>query len=141
MLGMTPAELRERTRLFAIAIVKLCRQVPSDWITRVLGTQLLRSGTSVAANYRAACRGRSDKEFCAKIGVVAEEADESLLWLEFLGVAWPSVVSADHKSLVQEADELTAIFTASHATARANLKNKRAKRKSRNHPITQSPDQ
>src|SRR5262245_38416114 len=111
---MTPKELRERTRLFAIRIVRLCRSLPNEWVAKTLGGQLLRAGTAVAANYRAACRGRSDKEFCAKIGVVAEEADESLLWLDLLTIGAPSVICDEHKSLVKEAYELTAIFTKSY---------------------------
>ena len=99
---------------------------------RGLGKQLLRSGTAVAANYRASCRGRSPKEFCAKIGVVAEEADESLLWLELLVVASPGVAGGEHTRLMKEADELTAIFTASYKTAKENLKKK--KRECRKRP-------
>jgi len=75
----------------AIDIVRSCRRLPLDWRVRVLGGQLLRSGTSVAANYRASRRSRPDKEFCARIGVVAEEADETLLWLELLVVVAPEV--------------------------------------------------
>jgi four helix bundle protein len=102
------------------------------------GGQLLRSGTSVAANYRAACRGRSDKEFCAKIGLVAEESDESLLWLDLLAGDSPGGRGRNYELLRQEADELTAIFSASYKTARANLKKQKcdkqsANRKSRNH--------
>jgi four helix bundle protein len=86
----------------------------------------------VAANYRAACRGRSDKEFCAKIGLVAEESDESLLWLELLAIGSPAIRGKNYQSLLQEADELTAIFTASYKTAKANLKKKKGeKRKSK----------
>jgi four helix bundle protein len=126
---MTPQQLRDRSRSYAKSIVHLCLQIPQeDWVARVLGTQLLRSGTSVAANYRAACRGRSDREFCAKIGVVAEEADESLLWLELLAVARPALQRGQHSRLLGEADELTAIFTASYATAKANLKKRKAAR-------------
>lgn len=122
---MNAQELRHRTKKFAIEVVRLCRRLPSEWEVRELGKQLIRSGTAVAANYRASCRGRSPKEFCAKIGVVAEEADESLLWLELLVVASPGVAGAEHAQLVKEADELTAIFTASYKTAKENLKKKR----------------
>jgi four helix bundle protein len=124
---MNAQQLRDRSKRFAIDIVRLCRALPGDWVTRTLGGQLLRSGTSVAANYRAACRGRSGKEFCAKIGLVAEESDESLLWLELLEVETPSVRGKNYEVLLREADELTAIFSASYKTARANLKKAKAR--------------
>jgi four helix bundle protein len=135
---MNAQQLRDRSKKFAVGIVRLCRSLPADWIARTLGGQLLRSGTAVAANYRAACRGRSGKEFCAKLGVVAEESDESLLWLELLAVGVPSVCGKNHGALLQEADELTAIFSSSYKTARANLKKqkrdkRRAAPKSPNH--------
>ena len=91
--------------------------MPSEWDVREIGKQLLRSGTSVAANYRACGRARSDKEFCSKLGVVVEEADESQLWLELLPEVHPSLERPLHKALLAEAGELTAIFTASHRTA------------------------
>ena len=77
-------ELKKRTKQFAIRIVKLFRSLPRCEEARVIGKQMLRSGTSVAANYRAVCRSRSKAEFIAKIGVVVEEADETVLWLELL---------------------------------------------------------
>jgi len=80
----TPQELRDRTKKFAIRIVRLFQALPKSTEAQVMGKQLLRSGTSVAANYRAVCRARSKAEFIARIGVVAEEADESALWLELL---------------------------------------------------------
>jgi four helix bundle protein len=122
---MNAQELRNRTKKFAIEVVRFCRRLPSEWEVRELGKQLIRSGTAVAANYRASCRGRSPKEFCAKIGVVAEEADESLLWLELLIVASPGVAGVEHTGLLKEADELTAIFTSSYKTAKENLKKNR----------------
>ena len=126
---MTSDELRARSRQFAIAIVRLCRSLPADWIVRTVGGQLLRSGTSVAANYRACGRARSDREFCSKIGLVAEESDESLLWLELLPHAAPSTQSNELEQLTNEANELTAIFTASHATAKRNLRKKKEQRR------------
>ena len=83
----------------------------------MLGRQLLRSGTTVAANYRAACRGRSKAEFTAKIGIVAEEADETVLWLELMAESG-ILPEAKLKELLREARELTAIFTASQNTVR-----------------------
>ena len=136
---MNPAQLRERSKRFAIGIVRLCRALPGEWVARTLGGQLLRSGTAVAANYRAACRGRSGKEFCAKIGVVAEESDESLLWLELLAVESPGVQGKEYDALLREADELTAIFSASYKTARQNLKQEKQQKK-RSRQITRSPN-
>ena len=77
-------ELRERTKKFAIRIVRLLKALPKATEAQVIGKQLLRSGTSVGANYRAVCRARSKAEFMARLGVVAEEADESVFWLEIL---------------------------------------------------------
>jgi len=76
--------LKKRTKVFALEIIKLYQSLPKTGEAKVIGNQLLRSGTSIAANYRAACRGRSDKEFFAKICIVIEEADETLFWLELL---------------------------------------------------------
>jgi len=112
-------ELPDRTKKFAIRIVRLFRALPKSVEAQVMGKQLLRSGTSVAANYRAACRARSKAEFVAKIGIVAEEADESVLWIEMLEET--NVLS--HERLVEiakEAKELTAIFSASQKTAKDN---------------------
>jgi four helix bundle protein len=105
--------------------------MPSEWDVREIGKQLLRSGTSVAANYRACGRARSDKEFCSKLGVVVEEADESQLWLELLPEVHPSLERPLHKALLAEAGELTAIFTASHRTARLNLQKKKVDKRKR----------
>src|ERR1700726_2046494 len=81
---LVPEELRDGTKAFAIRIVKLYRLLPRTADSQVVGRQLLRCGTSVAANYRAACRGRSRAEWIAKIGLVVEEADEKVFWLEML---------------------------------------------------------
>jgi four helix bundle protein len=109
--------LKPRTKEFAVRIIRLFRALPSRPDAQVLGRQLLRSGTSVAANYRAACRGRSKAEFAAKIGIVAEEADETVLWLELMAESG-ILPEAKLKELLQEARELTAIFTASQNTVR-----------------------
>jgi four helix bundle protein len=114
---MGPEELRGRTKAFAVRIVKLYRSLPYRADAQVLGKQLLRCGTSVAANYRAACRGRSKAEWIAKIGLVVEEADESVFWLEMLADC--GIVSeVKLKDLLEEAHELSALFTASQRTAR-----------------------
>ena len=112
-----PEQLRERTKKFALRIINLFRALPRSTVARIMGTQLLRSGTSVAANYRAVCRALSKAEFVAKIGVVVEEADETVFWLEML-VESGIVRAARMDSLLKEANELLAIFAASQRTAR-----------------------
>ena len=79
---MDKLELKQRTKKFAIRIVRLVQSLPKTNIANVIGNQLLRAGTAVGANYRAACRARSKIEFIAKLGIVVEEADESCFWLE-----------------------------------------------------------
>src|ERR1051326_846692 len=115
----SPEEIRDRTKKFAIRIVWLFRALPKTTEAQVMGKQLLRCGTSVAANYRAVCRARSTAEFVARIGIVAEEADESVLWLELL--ADTETISVEKlRDITQEAKELTAIFSASQKTAKGN---------------------
>jgi four helix bundle protein len=77
-------QLQDRTQTFAVRIIKAFARLPKDEATRILGRQFLRSGTSLAANYRAACRSRSASDFISKISIVAEEADETLFWFELL---------------------------------------------------------
>ena len=112
-------KLKARTKKFAIRIVKLFRLLPKTEEARVIGKQVLRSGTSVAANYRAACRSRSKAEFIAKIGVVVEEADETVFWLELL-VDTDIVQQSRMDDLLVEANELLAIFAASQRTVKKN---------------------
>jgi four helix bundle protein len=111
-------ELKERSKQFVIRVIRLFRALPKTDVARVLGRQLLRSGTAVAANYRAVCRARSKAEFIARIGVVVEEIDESVLWLELL-VETDIVPLARMESLLAEANALLAIFVASQHTARS----------------------
>jgi four helix bundle protein len=113
------AELQERTKSFALRVLTLIDRLPNTIGGRVLANQLARSATSVGANYRAACRARSRAEFASKLGIVAEEADESLYWLELIrdGSFVPQKPIA---SLVSEADKLTAIFTAGRRTSSRN---------------------
>ncbi len=111
-------ELRDRTKAFAVRIVKLYRSLARTVDAQVLGKQVIRCGTSVAANYRAACRSRSRAEWIAKIGMVVEEADETVFWLEML-VDCGIVKGERLNNLLEEARELSAIFTASQHTARA----------------------
>jgi len=114
---MNPTELKQRTKTFALRIIKLTRTIPkSDDAGRIIAKQIIRSGTSVAANYRATCRARSKAEFVAKIGTVEEEADESALWLELL-VESGIVSERKLAALLQEANDLTAIMAASRKTA------------------------
>ncbi|HEY2434426.1 MAG TPA: four helix bundle protein [Vicinamibacterales bacterium] len=122
-------------RSFAKAIIHLNHGLRSDWDVREIAKQLLRAGTSVAANYRAVGRARSDKEFCAKLGLVVEESDESQLWLELLPEADPSIAGTMHKELLAEAGELTAIFTASHSSAKRNLANRKSDGNKRRAPM------
>ena len=111
-----PEDLRGRTKRFALRIIKLFRALPRSEEARILGKQVLRSGTSVAANYRALCRARSKAEFVAKMGVVIEEADETVFWLELL-VESGIFPRPKLEDLITEANELTAIFVASRKTA------------------------
>jgi four helix bundle protein len=112
-------ELRHRTKQFAIRIMSLCDALPQRRSANVIGNQLLRSGTSIGANYRSAQRGRSKAEFIAKLGIVVEEADETQYWLELLHDA--SILPASRlEPIMREAAELTAIFTASKETARSH---------------------
>jgi four helix bundle protein len=110
-------ELKKRSKQFAIRIVKLFRSLPRTEEARIMGRQVLRASTSVAANYRAVCRARSKAEFIAKIGVVVEEADETVFWLELL-VDTEIVRETRMRKLMNEANELLAIFAASQRTAR-----------------------
>ena len=110
--------LRERTKQFALRVLKMCSSLPRTDAGRTIGRQLLRSGTSVAANYRAVGRARSQAEFVAKMGVVIEEADESVFWLELL--ADSGIIPKPRlDELTVEANELVAIFVASQKTAKA----------------------
>ena len=110
-------ELRARTKRFALRIIKLFQSLPRSPDAQILGKQLLRSGTSVGANYRAAGRARSAAEFSAKIGIVLEEADETVFWLECL-IQAGIVKQVLLEELLKEANELVAIFAASYRTAR-----------------------
>jgi len=111
------AELKQRTKQFAIRIVNLFRALPRSPDAQTLGKQVLRSGTSVAANYRAVCRARSRAEFIAKLGIVVEEADETVFWLELLGET--GIIRQQRtKDLLAEANELVAIFGESLRTSK-----------------------
>ena len=112
--------LKNRTKLFALRIIRVIRSLPPGLESRIVGHQLLRAGTSVAANYRAVCRARSRREFLSKLSVVIEEADESSFWLELLVEA--GLLSENKlKDLQSEANQLVAIFNASRTTAKKGL--------------------
>jgi four helix bundle protein len=113
----TQNQLQERTKAFALAVIRFVNTLPRNETNRVIGRQLLRSATSVGANYRAACRGRSAAEFRAKLGICEEEADESCYWRELLIAAGIENVT-DAESLLKEANEITAMVVASINTSR-----------------------
>ena len=113
---MTEHELLDRTKQFALRVIKVVGALPRTIEGRAIANQLMRSGTSVAANYRAACRARSKPEFISKLGTVEEEADESAFWLELLidaGLMSESKI----RSLLNEASEIIAIMASSKKTA------------------------
>jgi four helix bundle protein len=112
---MNSDELKERTKKFAIQIIKLVDGLKQSTSTLVLSKQIIRSATSIGANYRAACGARSKAEFIAKLQIAREESDETLYWLEIL----QETISHDElKFLIKECDELTAILTAALKTSR-----------------------
>jgi four helix bundle protein len=118
---MTTDELKARTKQFALRIIKLVAAMPKNIEGRALANQLVRCGTSVAANYRSACRARSRVEFVAKLGVVLEEADETQLWLELI-IEAKLIPVKRVQPLLDEASELVAIFVTSRKSASSNLK-------------------
>jgi four helix bundle protein len=111
--------MKARTKNYAKRIVKLCEALPDKWVARTLGKQLLRSGTSVGANYRAVCRAKSTADFLNKLRIVEKECDESLFWMELL-VECSLIKSARLNSLMQEANELLSIVVASAKTTRTS---------------------
>ena len=115
---MDPTELKNRTKKFALRIMKLIDSLPNTRAGNAIANQLIRSGTSVGANYRATCRARSKAEFIAKIGVVEEEADESGFWMELI-IEGGLLPSKNLEALLAEANELTAIMAASRKSASA----------------------
>lgn len=121
------SDLKQRTKQFALDVIKFCARLPQTHEFRILTGQFMRAGTSVGANYRAACRGKSKPDFVSKIGTVEEEADECGYWLELIE-AMPATVKVTYDAetlrelarLKQEASELTAIMVSSKKTARGN---------------------
>ncbi len=120
---MDAEELKKRTKQFGLRVIKLTEALPSAKAANVIGNQLLRSGTSVGANYRSACRARSKPDFISKASIAIEEADESLYWMEML-VEAEIMPKEKLLALMKEANEIVAILTASVKTARASLPRK-----------------
>jgi four helix bundle protein len=116
-------ELKSRTRTFAVKVVELVERMDRSKMADVASYQLIRSATSVAANYRAVCRSRSKADFVNKLGIVEEEADETLFWLEML-VDCQKLKLPEVRPLIDEAEQLTKIFAASRITAKSNSSNK-----------------
>jgi four helix bundle protein len=120
---MKPEDLKRRTKQFALRVLRLVAALPKTLAGKAIGGQLVRSGTSVGANHRAACRARSKPEFIAKIGIVEEEADESAFWMELIiesDLLEPQLV----QSLLDEANELAKIMSSSRKSASESLKTK-----------------
>jgi four helix bundle protein len=113
---MTPEEMKRRTKQYGLRIIRAVESLPSSFVARHVGGQLLRAGTSVGANYRAACRGRTQPEFIAKLGIVEEECDESLYWMEVL-IDAGIMTKARLEALMAEGNEILSIVVASINTA------------------------
>ena len=115
---MTKEEMKGRMKQYALRVIKAVQSLPNDRVAHVLGSQLLRSGTSVGANYRAACRAKSTADFINKLKIVEEEGDESLFWMELLV---ESGITPQHKlgELMKEADEIVSIVVAALKTTRS----------------------
>ncbi len=115
-------DLLDRTKKFALRIIKLVKSLPNDVVSQTIGRQLIRSGTSIAANYRAACRARSKAEFVSKLGIVVEEADESIFWVEML-IESEVVIPKKVEDLKNETNEILSIMITSIKSAKNNSKN------------------
>jgi four helix bundle protein len=121
---MNQEEMKRRTKDFALRIIRLVAALPKNVVADVIGRQIVRSGTSVAANYRAACRAKSRADFVAKMGTVEEESDETAFWLDLLAES-ELVPRPKLDALPKEADEITAIVVASIRTARTRSEERR----------------
>ena len=116
---MDKFELMERTRKFAVDVYKLVNRFPKTQGAKVISYQLLKSSSSEAANYRAACRGKSRADFINKMKIVEEESDESLFWLQFIKDVELVKDNSELEALIKEANELVAIFTKSLKTLKS----------------------
>ena len=121
----SPEDLRRRTKEFALRVINLFRALPKTEEARILGRQVLRSGTAVAANYRSACRARSRADFISKIGITVEEADETAFWLELI-IDAGIIKRSKLESLLAEVNELVRIFQASRTTAQSLITNRKS---------------
>ena len=130
-------ELKKRSKRFALDVLAFTRTLPRTDDGRSIAGQLIRSGTGVAANYRAACRSRSDAEFIARIGVALEEADESALWFEII-TEGQMASAPEALRLLDEANQLSAIFAKSRVTASENLRCRQRERASNKRPSKNS---
>ncbi|HUU10925.1 MAG TPA: four helix bundle protein [Phycisphaerae bacterium] len=128
---MTPEEMKRRTKEFGLRVIRLVAAMPTGRASEVIARQLLKAATSVGANYRAACRSRSDGDFLARMGIVEEEADEALYWMEVLveaGLAKPQRLTA----LRKEGEEILAMVVASIKTVKARRSGRRRQSEIRN---------
>jgi four helix bundle protein len=116
---MNREELKNRTKHFALRVMTLVNSLPKGIVAQSVGRQLVRCGTSVGANYRAACRARSKAEFIAKLGIVEEEADEAAFWLEII-ISAQLLRNSLVEPLLKEAEEIVAIMVSSKKSMRAN---------------------
>ena len=114
------AELKERTKRYALAVLRMTLQLPRTIENDVMRRQLVRCATSVGANYRAACRAKSDADYIAKLKIVEEESDEALYWLELL-IDTAAMPQETLMPLIREGDEITAIVVSAIKTRRANI--------------------
>jgi four helix bundle protein len=131
-------ELRQRTFRYGLRVLACCKTLPETWVAREIGRQLLRAGMGTASNYWSACRGRSDKEFIAKLGVAVDEAEESVLWLTAI-IQSGIRENVDAKNLLKEGGELRAILSKSHKTARENRQRRVREAKATRKAIAKSP--
>ncbi len=120
---MSKEELQKRTKLFALRIIRLVESLPESKTAKTIGSQIIRSGTSVGANYRAACRAKSSADFINKLKIVEEEADETSYWLELL-IESQTISEDKLKNLLKENNELIAIFVSILKSTRENLNRK-----------------
>ncbi|MGE5264087.1 MAG: four helix bundle protein [Acidobacteriota bacterium] len=118
---MTPEELKKRTKQFALRSIQLCNNLPTNRSGHIVANQLIRCSTSVGSNYRSACRARPSADFVSKMGITLEEADESVYWMEI--IVESGMQSAKQVApLLQEGNELVAIFVSSLNTAQKKMK-------------------
>ena len=117
---MTTNELKLRTKNFSLMVIDLVEKLPNSISVRVIANQIVKSGTSVGANYRAVCKARSDKEFVSKMNIVLEEADETLFWIEII-MAKQWIINSELEIVWKERNELTAIFVSSLKTVNSKI--------------------